>query len=196
MNATITKADILDLVEYERKRSQIRESAMAARRLRRVPVGSMVSVSFENVQTVKYQIQEMIRAERLVDDKEIQAEIDVYSDLLPEADSLAATMFIEIDDPILLREWLPRLVGLEQAVSLDLGAAGRCRAAGEEGRSKENITATVHYLRFPFGKAQIDAMRSGEQCMLRTDHDNYTHVTAVSDECVKALIADLDGARS
>lgn len=192
MNATLKPADMLDLVEYERNRTEIRQSAMAARRLRRIHVGPMVSVSFESFETIRYQIQEMMRAERLVSEIEIQGEIDAYSDLLPTPDSLAATMFIEIDDPVGLREWLPRLVGLEHSVSLVVDGAGTSEGRGEEGRSKEDITSTVHYLRFPFSSDQIEAMRGGAVLELRTAHPDYAHTAIVSDETVRALLGDLE----
>lgn len=184
-------ADLLDLVAYERQRPDIRESAMAARRLRRVTLGPMVSLGFENTETVRYQIQEMMRAERMVEANDIQTEIDIYSDLLPGPTSLAATMFIEIDDPPRLREVLPRLVGIEQAVSLAIDGAGRVPARGEEGRSKEDLTSTVHYLRFFFEPDQIEAMRSGAACTLHMDHAEYAHTAPVPADCVKALLDDL-----
>jgi hypothetical protein len=192
VSASLKPADILDLVEYEKKRDAIRRSAMAARRLRRIQVGPLLSIAFENVETVKYQIQEMVRAERLVDEDAIRGEIDAYADLLPAPDSLAATLFIEIDDPAGLREWLPRLVGVEHSVSLAVGAAGVSHAVGEEGRSKDDTTSTVHYLRFPFSPDQVDAMRGRSLCELRTSHADYAHSAIVSDETVLALVGDLE----
>lgn len=187
----ISRDDLLDLVEYEKARDEIRDSAMAARKLRRVHVGEMVTIAFENVETVKYQIQEMMRAERMVDDDEIDFEISTYTGLLPGPSELSATLFIEIDDTPRLHEWLPKLVGIEDSVSLAIDGAGVAAAVGEEGRSKEDVTSTVHYLRFPLTAEQAQVLRAARGAELVIEHPNYRARTTLSPETVEALGSDI-----
>ena len=187
----IAPADVLDLVQYEKRRDEAQASAMAARKARRAGVGPFVSVAFENRETVLYQIQEMCRVERIVDDDRIRFEVDTYNELVPGPGELKATLFIELTSDELVRKWLPKFLGIESAVSLEIAGAGSCRAKGEEGRSQEAVTSTVHYLTFPLTSAQADAVRAGARCRLTVGLPDYDNTADVAPETVAALGADL-----
>lgn len=190
--APISLHEVLDIAAYERVRDSWRQQAMAARDLHRVRVGPIVSAAFENRLTVLYQIQEMMRAERLVHDADVQAEIDVYSTTLPTAAELSVTLFIELQGDAMLREWLPKLIGIEEAISLDFGAAGASAGIGEEGRHTDETTSAVQYLRFGVSRDQRGVLAAGGPALLRVDHPSYRHESSISPETCRALAADLE----
>src|SRR5580693_2487768 len=150
----LTLDDITDLRAYERERDEYRRTVIALKARRRVAVGPIVSLVFENRETMRSQIQEMARAERMVTDEQIEKELDVYNALIPEPGELSATLFIELTGEEALRDWLPRLVGIEHAVVLRLpGIPGEVvravpETAHEEALTRPEITASVHYIRF------------------------------------------------
>lgn len=190
--APIVLADVLDIAAYEKAREEWRTRAMAERELHRVRIGPIVSAAFENRLTVLYQIQEMMRAERMVHDADIQAEIDVYSTTLPTPDELSITLFIELQGDAMLREWLPKLIGIESTMSLDFGGAGVSSGVGEEGRHTAETTSAVQYVRFPVTAAQREVLDSGGPVTFRIDHPEYTHTAPLSADLCVALAADLE----
>lgn len=187
----IAVTDILDLVAYEKQRPETRKRMIAERALRRVPVGPVVSLHFENRDTVWYQVQEMCRIERVVDEARVQDEIDAYADLLPLPGDLGVTMMIELDGEARLREWLPRLVGIEHALAFEVAGADTTKVVGDTGRSTDETTAAVHYLRLPVTPSQETAMRAGAECAVSVDHPNYQHRGVLPARLVAALVADL-----
>ena len=204
----LTVGDILDVRAYERVRESFRREVMARKRRRRVPVGPIVTVLFECEETVRFQVQEMARVERIATDEGIQAELDVYNRLLPVPGELSATLFIELTAEEELRQWLPQLVGIERSVYLDLGTAARDdgsapqapaesvrsvpEAAHAEALTREAVTPAVHYLRFPFEAAQAARFATGPVA-LSIRHPAYGASTELSDETVLELAADLEG---
>lgn len=187
----LSSADLLDLTGYEKVRKEKQAEAIKTRKLRRVHVGEMITLAFENRFTVWYQIMEMIRAERLVDDDAIQFELDTYNPLIPGESEFSATLFIEITDNAKLKEWLPKLPGIEQSISLLVEGAGSAPGRGEEGRSKDEVTSTVHYVRFKLDDAQRNAIVGGAQCKLTASHPEYRAEAVLSPELVRELAADL-----
>ncbi len=188
----VERAEILPLPEYEQVRPQVIRSVIAAKAARRVLVGDKVSLVFENHETIRYQIQEMTRIERIVDDAKVQDEIDIYNQLLPDDDELSATLFIEIDNEALLKATLPKLVGIEHSVRLKIGDRLTVPGVGEGGRSRDDYTSSVHYLRFPFSAEAKEALARGEQPVwLEIDHPNYGASARLSRETVEALARDL-----
>lgn len=187
----VTQDEILDLAAYEKVRDEKRTEAIALRKLRRVHLGELLALSFETHFTIWYQIQEMIRAERLVDDSAIQFELDTYNPLIPGEGELSATLFIEIVDQDELRSWLPKLPGIEHATRLEIEGAGASRGVGEGGRSKEEITSTVHYIRFAVTAEQREAMAAGNSTRLVVDHPEYSAVADLDTELVRSLAADI-----
>jgi len=117
----LTLDDIADLRAYERQRDDVRQRVIALKRLRRVSIGPLVTLVFENRETVRFQVQEMARAERMRTDEQVLGELDVYNRLIPHPGELSATLFVELTDAAALREWLAKLVGIEHRVELRLG---------------------------------------------------------------------------
>ncbi|MBV8985868.1 MAG: DUF3501 family protein, partial [Acidimicrobiia bacterium] len=113
--------DIVDLRAYERERPELQQRVLALKRRRRIAVGPIVTLLFENRETIRFQIQEMARAEKMLRDEQILEELEVYNPLIPDAGELSATMFIELTSKPELEEWLPKLVGVERSVQLRLG---------------------------------------------------------------------------
>jgi hypothetical protein len=184
--------DIVDLRAYERERATFRASIIALKKLRRVPLGDLITVVFENTDTMRFQIQEMARAERILRDEQIAHEVATYNDLVPDDGELSATLFVELTDPDALREWLPKLVRLQNFVAIDVaGVSSPAREVDAERLTRDDeITSTVHYLRFAFSPAQRAAFAAGP-VVLRIDHPEYRAATELSDETRAALAADL-----
>src|SRR3989338_3181290 len=186
--------DIIPLQEYEKIRESFRQSVIEQKKRRHVQVGPYVSLAFENRETVLFQVQEMIRAERLQDPAKIQEEIDVYNDLIPGARELSATLFIEITEEGKIQEILNRLIGIdkENMVYFQIGNKKRIPAIFEAGRSKEEKLSAVHFVRFKWDFTQIETFRSGNENFLVIDQPNYREQTAISEALKKELLEDLD----
>jgi hypothetical protein len=199
----LTLDDIADLRAYEREREAFRNHVIELKQKRRVAVGPIVTFVFENRDTIRFQIQEMARAEKLMADTQIETELRIYNPLIPEPGSLAATMFIELTSDEQLREWLPKLVGIEAQVELRIGVDGDGRLAEggtavrcvvdpdhAEQLSRDDITASVHYVHFEFSTAEVSKALA-EPLALAVTHPAYEHVTVLSDAARAELLADL-----
>ena len=155
-----------------------------------------MTLLFENRDTVRFQIQEMARAERMLTDEAIQTELDIYNPLIPEPGQLSATMFIELTSKDALMEWLPKLVGIERALELRLGDGSVVRSVPEAAHAaqltREEITASVHYVRFELDGAQVEAFATGP-VTLAVNHPAYQEATVLSVETVTELVKDLRG---
>lgn len=187
----VRQADILPNAEYNRERDRIRREIIAYKKIRRVPVGDLVSVLFENRRTLWFQTQEMLRAEHISDPKLVAEELQVYNDMIPDGPALAATLFIEIPDSSKIPEVLDRMIGVEEHVSLRIGDRG-FPALAEPGRSTEDKTSSVHYLTIPLGVEGRQALLDGAgQVSLLIDHARYQVETPLTAETVASLLADL-----
>jgi hypothetical protein len=192
----LTIADIADTREYERDRDRFRTEIIALKKLRRVGVGPFVTMVFENRDTIRFQIQEMARAERIATDEGIQTELDIYNPLIPEPGQLSATLFLELTTDEQLREWLPKLVGIETAAQLHFGEhVVECTVdpAHAEQLTREHTTASVHYVHFHLTAAQVEAFADAEVSLVLA-HDNYADTTTLSTSSRDSLVADLRGA--
>lgn len=191
----LTLDDIADQRAYERERDAFLADVIALKKRRRVHVGPFVTLVFENRDTIRFQIQEMARAEHIATDEGIQAELDVYNPLIPEPGSLSATLFIELTNKDELMEWLPQLVGIERAVELRAGSVVvPCRpdAAHEKQLTRDEITASVHYIHFDLNPDQVEAVAAGPVEVAITLAP-YAHAAKVDDSTVAELLADLRG---
>ncbi len=192
----LTLDDILDARAYERAREDFRARVMARKRLRRVGLGEIMTVVFESVDTVRFQIQEMARVEKILTDEGIQAELDVYNRLLPSPGELSATLFIELTSDAELRHWLPRLVGVERAIAVDLADGSAVASVPEERHAealtRETITPAVHYLRFRFSAAEVAAFADGPVAVA-VRHPAYEVRAELSAATRDELLADLEG---
>ncbi|HZQ27412.1 MAG TPA: DUF3501 family protein [Acidimicrobiales bacterium] len=199
MGQKLSLADIADLRAYERERDEFRDRVIALKRVRRVSVGPVVTLVFENRDTIRFQIQEMARAERMLSDEQIQTELDVYNPLIPDAGELSATLFVELTSKDQMVEWLPKLVGVERAVELVIGEGPsrvvvRCdvEEAHAEQLTREDVTASVHYVRFTLTPEQVERFAT-EPVVLAVNHPNYAEGTRFSEDTKVALLADLGG---
>jgi len=196
----LTLDDIADLRAYERERDEFRRHVIDLKKRRRVPVGPFVTLLFENRDTIRFQIQEMARAEKIATDEGIQTELDVYNPLIPEPGSLSATLFIELTSKAELEEWLPKLVGIERAVELRLGEPGDgVETVGavldpehERQLTRETVTASVHYVHFDLTPEQVERF-AAEPVTVAITHPEYRHETELSDPTRAELLDDLRG---
>jgi Protein of unknown function (DUF3501) len=192
----LTLDDIVDARAYEREREEFRGRVMALKRRRRIGIGPLVTVVFENRDTMRFQIQEMARAERLLSDAAIQGELDVYNPLIPGPGELSATMFVELTSPAALREWLPKLVGIERAVAIGIGDAvipARPEDAHVQQLTREEMTSAVHYVQWSMTAGETRDFAGAPLVALRIDHPTYRHETALGEATRAELLRDLGG---
>jgi hypothetical protein len=193
----LTLDDIADLRAYERERDQFRSHVIALKKRRRVHLGPFVTLLFENRDTIRFQIQEMARAERILSDEGIEVELGIYNPLIPEPGHLAATLFIELTSDEQLREWLPKLVGIERSVVLRIGDGEgavdiRCEVDPDHERqlTREEVTASVHYVHFTLTPEQVERFAEGPVWLL-VDHPEYLEDTELPDWTRDELLTDL-----
>jgi hypothetical protein len=185
----ITRSDIKGPAIYQGMRDDFRKRIIELKKPRRVSVGDRVTLVFENRLTLIFQIEEMLRAESMTSDEQIQAEIDVYNELMPTEDSLSATLFLEVPPGADARTELDRLIGLDEHVILHIGEHA-IRAAFEPGRSTDQRIAAVQYVRFPLATETRAALGTeGTTVAVEIDHPEYHHRT----ECGEATRASLAG---
>ncbi|HLI02489.1 MAG TPA: DUF3501 family protein [Acidimicrobiales bacterium] len=196
-NTKLTLDDIVDLRAYERQRDDFRTHVIAIKRLRRVAVGPIVTLVFENRDTIRFQIQEMVRAERMLSDEAVLAELETYNPLIPEPGQLSATLFVELTTKVQLEEWLPKLVGIERSIELLLGEGDsarvvRCVVEEEHAAqlTREEVTASVHYVRFELSPDEVEAFATGP-AVLAVNHPAYAYGAPLSDETRAELLTDL-----
>jgi Protein of unknown function (DUF3501) len=193
----IALAEVRNLVEYEKVRDRERAAVIALKKERRVSVGESLTLLFENRETVLFQVQEMVRTERIVEDARIQDELDAYNPLLPARDELSATLFIEIPELVHLsaddvRRRVNRFQGLDRHLALVVGEGVRVPARFEGSRSNEEKMAAVQYLRFALPPEAREALADpGRAVRLVVDHPGY-QAEAVLGAAVRAqLLKDL-----
>jgi hypothetical protein len=186
--------DILDIRAYERERIGFRQRVIELKRRRRVSVGPYATFVFENADTMRFQIQEMARVERLYADEQIEHELHVYNALIPDPGQLSATMFIELTSEPLLREWLPKLVNVERSVWLVLPNGDKVRfvldAEHEQQLTRDDVTSAVHYVHLELTTDQVESFALGG-AELAIDHPNYQFSTPLLPETVAELLTDL-----
>lgn len=195
----LTVDDIADLRAYEREREAFRAHIIDLKKLRRIGIGPFVTIVFENRDTIRFQIQEMARAEKIFSDEAIQTELDIYNPLIPESGSLAATLFIELTSKDDLVEWLPKLVGIERSIELRVGdaaneevAKARPDAEHERQLTRGTTTASVHYVHFDLTDAQVERFAS-EPVRIAVAHANYAYATELGDITKQSLLIELRG---
>ena len=192
----VEMSELLGLAEYEQIREQFRARIIAEKRARRLQVADDVSLVFENHDTVLFQIQEMLRTERITKEASIQHELDTYNELIPAPDELSATMFVEIPDRVLRDGRLSELVGLEQQIGMDVGGSA-VRARNETRGVLPDRTTAVHYIKFPLGPALarhiVDAAAEGREGSVAfvLDHPKLRVKKALPLATLKSLADDL-----
>lgn len=193
----IEKSEIKDLVAYEKAREGMRARVIETKEHRRVPVGPNLTLLFENRETVLFQIQEMIRTERIVDEARIQDEVDVYNALVPDPGELSATLFIEIPELVRMsqdqvRETVNRFQGLDRDRVWLVAGGTRVPARFESGHTKEEKMAAVHYVRFAVPEGARAALaNAAAEARVVVDHPNYRADSALTPETRRSLLDDL-----
>lgn len=186
--------ELLDLTRYELERDAIRARIIELKRFRRIAVGNELTFLFENQDTVRFQVQEMLRSERVVKPEAIQEELDVYNALLPGENELSATLMIEIPQMDRIREMLDRLIGIDEHVFLDIGSAS-VQASFDPKQFEQDRISAVQYIRFALGPELAARFRDPSvPVSLRVEHPSYRQSTRLEGERRASLAADLDGA--
>jgi Protein of unknown function (DUF3501) len=197
MMRKLTVDDIVDTRAYERERDDLRSRVIDLKKRRRIALGPIMTMVFENTVTMRWQVQEMARAERMLRDEQIAHEVETYNQLIPDADELSATLMIELTSEPALHEWLPRLVGVERHVAVVLPDGSRVVGAmSEEDElrlTRDDITAAVHFLKFRFTPSEVDMFASGPVRIV-VDHDEYDQDVLLTPEQHAELLSDLKDA--
>ena len=190
---TITRDSLLTLEAYAKQRKNARPAFIAHRRLRTVPLGEHISVQFEDEETIRRQIQEMLHIEKIFDEEGIQGEIDAYAALVPDGGNWKATMLIEYPDPNERKRELARLIGVEDRLFVEVEGHARVYAIADEDMERENEekTSAVHFVRFELPQSSREAVRAGAQVKLGCDHTNYPAHTLIAPETLASLAGDL-----
>ncbi len=189
----LTMQDLVSNQEYEALRPEFRQRIIRLKKMRRLIVGPRISLVFENTETMRFQVQEMMRIEHIEDPAKIREEIAVYNDLLPQGLAIGATLLIELTQSDDMPKILRQLSGVEEHVRLLVGDR-TVMAVAEPGRSTEEKTSSVHYLTFEFSLDDRDAlMEHPDQVVLAIDHPGYTFNVTVPQGTVALLVHDLVG---
>ena len=190
---TIDRNSLMTLEAYAKVRKTMRAEAIAHRKLRSVALGEHVNLQFEDEQTIKRQIQEMLHIEKIFDEAGIQSEIEAYGPLVPDGSNWKATMLIEYPDPHERKRELARLIGIEDRLFVEVEGHARVYAIADEDLERENDekTSSVHFVRFEFSVAQRQAIRAGAAVKLGCDHRNYPAHVQIGAETLASLAGDL-----
>ncbi len=192
----LTVHDVMPLEEYERERDAFRQRIIDLKQWRRISVGDLVTLVFENRETVLFQIQEMLRAERVVTPDRIQEEVEMYNDQIPGAGELSATFLIEVTDQTNVKPVLDRLKGIDRGQTVGI-RVGPHLVYGlfEPGRSNEEKISAVHYVRFSIPEAVLAAMEDpGTPVQMVITHPRYQAVQPVPEGMRRSLLSDLAAA--
>jgi hypothetical protein len=188
----VTLDEIVGVERYERIRPEFRRRIIELKKNRRVTVGDRITFVFENHDTVLFQIQEMVRTERIIDLDKIRFEVDTFNELIPAEGELSATMLIEITRAEQIRPELVRLIGIDRAVALQIGGCHKVPAVFEPGRSREDNLSAVQYVRFPLSPEARAAFRDERQeAVLVIDHPNYRARTVLPPAVRHSLAAEV-----
>ena len=190
---TIGRSSLLGLEAYAKIRNSSKPAAIAHRRLRSVRLGEHINLQFEDEQTIRRQIQEMLHIEKIFDEDGIQSEVDTYAPLVPDGSNWKATMLIEYPDVHERKRELARLIGVEGRMFVEVEGHPRVFAIADEDleRSTDEKTAAVHFVRFEFSPAQRAAIRAGAAVKLGCDHTHYPAHAMVTAETLASLAGDL-----
>ena len=191
----LKRADLWNLEDYAERRQDFRDYVLAHKENRKVHLGEHATLLFEDRLTMHYQIQEMLRVERIFEAAGIEDELNAYNPLIPDGSNLKATFLIEYEDPEERKQALTQLLGIEDEVWIQVTGFDPVWAIADEDMERENEekTSSVHFLRFEFSPEMIAAAKNGAALAVGIDHSNYmVRVNALADEVRTALLADFD----
>jgi len=189
----ITAEDLISFEEYDRQRESLRANIIALKQRRRISLGPLITLMFENRDTLQFQIQEMIRAERIIDPVKVQDELEVYNALLPGQDELSATLMIEITDETSMKEKLDQFMGLDHGEKVAIVADGE-EAFGEfeGGRSHETKISAVHFVRFrPTASMRSACADLTRSVTIRVNHGGYREEVSIPGSMREEWLSDL-----
>jgi hypothetical protein len=189
----ISRDSLLTLEQYARQRKATQPQIIEHRRLRTVHLGEHLSLQFEDEQTIRRQIQEMLHIEKIFDEAGIQGELEAYAPLVPDGSNWKATMLIEYPDPNERKRELRRLIGIEDRMFVEVEGQPRIYAIADEDLDRENDekTSAVHFVRFEFPPAARGAVRAGASVKLGCDHTNYPAHVVIGADTLASLAGDL-----
>ncbi len=190
----LSRNELMSLEEYAGKRDEIRAQAMAHKKPRRVAIGPHLALCFEDRITMQYQVQEMLRIEKIFEADAIQEELDTYNPLIPDGSNWKATAMLEYQDVEERKIELAKLTGIEHLVWVQVDGFGPVPAISNEDleRSTEEKTSAVHFMRFELDSKMISALKERANLSMGVDHRHYHHQVQVSDATKTSLLADLD----
>lgn len=191
----LTRTDLASLEEYAQKRGEFRARVLEHKKHRQLPVGPNTTLYFEDAITIQYQVQEMLRAERIFEAQEIEQELAAYNPLIPDGSNWKATFMLEYEDVAERRQALQRLRGIEDRVWVRVDGFERVFAVADEDleRATEEKTSAVHFLRFELSSEMSASLKEDAALSAGIDHPQYRHeVSPVPDGVRRSLLADLD----
>jgi hypothetical protein len=193
MATAITRDSLMTLEAYSKARKDIKAQVIPHRRLRSVALGEHITVQFEDEKTIRYQIQEMLRVEKIFDEGGINHEIEAYTPLVPDGSNWKATMLIEYPDPNERKRELARLIGVEDRMFVEVEGHARVYAIADEDLPRENDekTSSVHFIRFELPAAARAAVIAGASVRFGCDHANYPAHVTIAPETLASLAGDL-----
>jgi hypothetical protein len=193
----LSREDLLSLEQYAEQRANFRDHVMAHKKDRRVNIGPHLTLYFEDRLTIQYQVQEMLRIEKIFEAGAIQEELDTYNPLIPDGSNLKATAMFEFEDVELRQKRLRELVGVENHIWLQVEGFEKVYAIANEDleRSTDEKTSAVHFLRFELDEKIAAAVRAGPSISFGVDHDAYAYETVLKGRIKQSLINDLSAAR-
>jgi hypothetical protein len=184
----------MGLETYAKKRNEFRKEVIEHKKLRKVLLGNHVSLLFEDEMTLRYQVQEMLRIEKIFEEEGIQSELDAYNPLCPDGSNFKATMLIEYGNVAERKVALAKLIGIEDRLFIQVEGQSRVYAIADEDleRETEEKTSAVHFVRFELTPDMKAALKSGAQMMVGCDHPNYPiHLEELPQDTLAALLKDL-----
>jgi hypothetical protein len=190
----ITRESLMGLETYAKTRIEFRKQVMEHKKNRSVYLGNHVTLLFEDEMTLRYQVQEMLRIEKIFEEEGIQSELDAYNPLCPEGSNFKATMLIEYGNVAERKVALAKLIGIEDRLFIQVEGQARVYAIADEDLERETAekTSAVHFVRFELTPEMKSALKSGAQMMVGCDHPNYpVHLEELPQETLSALLKDL-----
>ena len=193
LTGKITRDSLMTQEAYSKYRKERKAEVIAHRKLRSVPLGDHVNLQFESELTIRYQIQEMLRIEKIFEEDGITQEIEAYAPLMPDGSNWKATLLIEYPDENERRRELARLIGVEDRMFVEVEGHQRVYAIADEDLDRENDekTSAVHFVRFEFTPAMVAAIKAGASVKVGCDHTNYPAHTTIAAETLASLAGDL-----
>ena len=193
MNQPITREDLMSLEQYAEKRGEFRARVLAHKKHRQVALGPNATLYFEDRLTLLYQIQEMLRIEKVFEAEGINEELEAYNPLIPNGRNFKATFMIEYPNPLVRAAQLEKMVGIEDLVWMQIGEHDKIWSIADEDleRSTDEKTSAVHFLRFEVSDAMADALKTGADWEIGVQHPVYTYQVGIAGETRDALSRDL-----